>query len=191
MISGARVFFLACLLVPLRVSAQSSADLSVLSVVMHNLADVRSASGHFVEDKYIQSLTEPLQSEGTLSYKAPDHVEKLTTSPERERLAVTGGELTIERDGQSRTLDLSDHPEIQAFVESVRSTLAGDLPALQQYYTVGFSGTPAKWQLLLQPNDSTVQQMVTSIRIAGKYEQLDSIETLAPNGDRSEMTITP
>ena len=188
MISGNRLLFALLVLLPVATHAQSDAS---LAAVMNGLAAVRSSSGSFTEEKYLSSLTEPLESKGTLAYRAPDHVEKITISPEPDSLIVTGDQLDVTRDGEVHSLALSDHPELQAFVESIRATLSGNLPALEQYYKVSFDGTPAKWRLMLQPTDVTVQQMVTSITIDGKGNRLTKVETLGANGDRSEMTIAP
>jgi outer membrane lipoprotein-sorting protein len=187
MISGIRILAL-CLLIPIAAQAQSD---EALAAVMNNLGRVTHSQAHFTEDKYLASLTEPLESSGTISYTAPDHIEKITTTPTPGSLVVTGNQLDIVQDGETHNLSLSDHPEIQAFVESIRATLSGNLPALEQYYSVDFTGTPARWRITLQPTDTNVQQLVTSISIDGQNERLTKIETIAANGDRSDMIITP
>ena len=171
-------------------AARAQSDVS-LAAVMNGLAAVRSSSAKFTEEKYLSSLTEPLESQGTLSYKAPDHLEKITTAPDPESLIVDKDQLDIVRDGEPHTLALSEYPQIQTFVESMRATLSGNLPALEQYYSVGFSGTLAQWRLVLQPTDTNVQQMLTSITIDGAGNRLTRVETIGANGDRSDMIIAP
>src|SRR5690348_14838656 len=115
-----------------------------LPQLMATLAHVKSASAQFVERKTLRVLEAPLVSSGTLLYVAPDQVEKITVLPERERIAISGDKLTIEggTSDRPRTLSLANAPEIAAFVESIRATLAGDLPALDRFYRVELAGGP-------------------------------------------------
>lgn len=169
--------------------AQARWDLPQL---MQALQQVKTAKNRFVERKYLAILNEPLESSGTLSYVAPDRIEKNTEQPKRESLKVEQGTLTMENDqGQRRSLVLQDYPEIWAFVESIRGTLAGDLAGLTRFYDVSLDGTPEAWQLFLQPKDAKVREMVSSIRIVGKGNMLRSVETRETDGDRTVMTVLP
>jgi len=79
---------------------------------------------------------------------------------------------------------------VRAFVESIRSTLAGDLQTLNRYYQVGLTGTPAQWRLLLVPSEPSMQAVVREIRITGTRTHVGGIEIIEKEGDRSVMTIT-
>jgi hypothetical protein len=87
-------------------------------------------------------------------------------------------------------LNLQDYPLIRAFVESIRSTLAGDLPTLTRYYEVELAGSERKWRLTLKPGEPGMQEVVREIRISGGSGSISAIETIETNGDRSVMTIT-
>ena len=145
---------------------------------------------HFVERRYLHLLKEPLVDSGTLSYRAPDQLSKITLEPQTERLIVDGDLLTIDREGKSRTLRLEDYPEIWAIIEGVRGTLAGDRAALEKYYTLKLEGTPASWTLSLVPQDSKIKQLVRTILIFGEGHSIRHILTLEQEGDRTDMTIT-
>jgi len=163
-----------------------------VEALMANLHQIRSASAHFVELKTIHMLTRPIRAEGTLSYVAPDRLEKITTAPALETIRLDGQTLTGTRsNGDDYTVDIAGHSEIAAMVEGIRSTLAGDLPTLQRYYTIAFSGAPEHWQMDLAPKDRRVREKVDRIRIAGAGTVIDTIAVDEKDGDRSEMTITP
>lgn len=160
--------------------------------LMRELGQVKAARGGFVERKHITILTTPLESSGTLVYTAPDRLEKHTLTPRQESLLLEGDQLTIEereRD-QRRTVLLQDYPVVRAFVESIRSTLAGDLATLDRHYQVSLDGTEHRWRLTLKPTDPQMQEVVSEIRISGSGDRIDSIETIESSGDRSVMTIT-
>jgi hypothetical protein len=163
-----------------------------LDVLMANLHQIRSASAHFVELKTVHMLTRPIRAEGTLSYVAPDRLEKITTAPAPETIRLDGQTLTGTRsNGDDYSVDIAGHSEIAAMVEGIRSTLAGDLPTLQRYYTIAFSGAPAHWQMDLTPKDRRVREKVDRIHIAGTGTTINTIAVDEKDGDRSEMTIMP
>jgi hypothetical protein len=160
--------------------------------LMQSLRQVKAARGRFVERKYLSMLNAPLEFSGTLSYTAPGRLEKNTLLPKPESLVLEQDRLTIESKArnQRRTLTLQDNPVIWAFVESIRSTLAGDLETLSRFYRVTLEGNPARWRLLLVPNEPQMQGVVSEIRMSGSKSWINTIEIIEAAGDRSVMTIT-
>lgn len=159
--------------------------------LMHDLAQVKSAKARYVERKYLGILNTPLESSGTLIYIAPSRLEKRTLAPRRESLVLEGSELTIEggEGNRRRTLNLRDYPLIRAFVESIRSTLAGDLPTLTHFYQIELDGGERQWRLTLKPSEPEMQEVVSEIRISGEFASINAVETIETNGDRSVMTV--
>ena len=163
-----------------------------LPQLMASMHGVRTASARFVEKKFVQLLARPLQSSGTLIFNAPDSLQKETLAPTASRLTINGDRLTVvQPDGKTRDVSLSEVPEIGALVESIRATLAGDGATLTRYYTPTLSGTAGNWSLTLEPRDSRLLNLVTTIRMQGEGTIIRSIETVERDGDRTEMTITP
>jgi len=162
-----------------------------LQRLMRELAQVKTANARFLERRHLGILTAPLESSGTLVYIAPDRLEKHTLRPRPESLVLERNELTVESKerNQRRTLVLQDYPVIWAFVESIRATLAGDLPALSRFYQVGLDGGERRWRLSLIPSDPRLQDVVSEIRISGDRNWINAIEMIETGGDRSVMTI--
>lgn len=174
--------------------ASRPAEVGALSLdaLMTGLHEVRTESAHFVELKFVHMLTSPIRATGTLTYVAPDKLEKITLTPARETIRLDGGTLTGTRaDGEEFSVDIDSHDEIAALVEGVRSTLAGDLATLQRYYDIGFSASRDHWQLDLAPKARRLREKVERIRILGSGTAIGSILIAETDGDRSEMTITP
>jgi outer membrane lipoprotein-sorting protein len=163
-----------------------------LPQLMGAMQSVRTASARFVERKFVHLLNQPLQSSGTLTFVAPDQLQKQTLAPAPSRLTVIGDRLEVEQpDGKLRNLSLSDVPEIGALVASIRATLAGDGVTLTRYYTSTLTGSAADWSLLLEPRDPRLRDLLTMIRIRGEGNMIRGIETMERDGDRTEMTIVP
>jgi hypothetical protein len=162
-----------------------------LQQLMQSLRQVKTSTAYFSERKELRMLNEPLMSSGTLNYVAPDKLQKTTLLPKLERLSIERDKLTIERsdNGENRTVSLGDFPEIGAFVESIRATLAGDLSALERYYAIRLEGDAGEWQMVLEPKEKRLRELVKSIRIAGRGTSIRSIVSEQGDGDRSEMSI--
>jgi outer membrane lipoprotein-sorting protein len=161
-----------------------------LPQLMARMQALHSASTRFVEQKFVHMLNQPLQSSGTLSFVAPDRLQKQTLAPAPASLTVEGDRLTVmQPDGKTRTLSLSDSPEIGALVASIRATLAGDTATLTRYYAPTLTGGADDWSLVLEPRDERLRKLLMMIRIKGEGSVIRSIETVEHDGDRTEMTI--
>ena len=187
----ARAVLLAAALLPGTVAAADSSTWNV-ERLMQELAKVKTSKGRFVERRYLGVLTAPLESSGTLLYVAPDRLEKRTLSPRVESVLLEGEQLTLESEQpkRRRSIRLEDYPAVGVFVESIRSTLAGDLAALKRLFDIALEGDERQWRMVLRPGEPKMQELVSEIRISGRGGTIRSIEFLEPNGDRSTMTIT-
>ena len=158
--------------------------------LMQGMAQTRSGHATFVEKKYIAMLDKPVESSGELFYTAPDRLEKRTLKPRPESMLLDGSSLTVEQKGKRHVLPLQNYPEVVAFIDSIRGTLAGDRAALERVYKLDLSGDERQWTLELQPLSQRMKKVVERIRIAGEQHELRTIEIRQADGDRSVMTIT-
>jgi hypothetical protein len=157
--------------------------------LMRDLAQIQSGHSSFVEKKSIAVLDQALESSGELFYTAPDHLEKRTLKPKPESMILDHGTLVIERGRKKHVLQLQDYPEVAAFIDSIRGTLAGDRKALEQHYRLSLDGTVEQWTLQLLPLDEKIQSVIKRIRIAGVRDAVRSIEITQADGDSSLMLM--
>ena len=160
-----------------------------LDQLMNGLAQTRSGHARFVEKKSIAILEQPVESSGDLLYTAPDRLEKRTLKPKPETMVVNGDNLQIERGRQKIQLQLQTYPELAAFIDSIRGTLAGDRKALERSYQLSLEGAAQGWTLRLLPLDSKMKQVVALIRITGVRDEIRSIHVTQVDGDSSVMLI--
>lgn len=157
--------------------------------LMYAMAQKQTSHARFVEIKYIAMLERPLESSGELFYSAPDHLEKRTTTPKPESMTLERDTLTIERGARKHVVNLQEYPEISAFIESIRATLAGDRDALDSNYMLCLTGDVEHWILELRPLTERMKAVVNTIRIAGADNSVTSIEINQADGDSSLMMI--
>ncbi len=158
---------------------------------MQGLAEVKSATANFTERKTMAVLDAPLVVSGTLSYIAPDWMQKDTLLPVPERFVLSGRQVTMSggADHQTHIFSLDDDPLIGGLTEGILATLAGNLPGLERVYDVQLTGSQADWQLLLRPKDARLSQMIRWMRIRGSLNRIEAIDTQSGNGDHSEMHV--
>jgi hypothetical protein len=171
-------------------SAASAVADDAVAGLMHRLAARHGGTAQFVERQYLSLLKTPLESAGELYFEAPDHLEKHTVTPKPERVVIERGTLTLERGSRRRSLPLASYPQLGAFIESIRATLAGDRAALEALYRLELREEAPGWLLSLAPRDERLSRVVKAIRIAGHDDLIDSMEILRLDGDRSVMTIS-
>ena len=182
---------LATVALGLLLAALSPAALAAwdLQQLMDTLAQNKSGRTTFVEKKYIAMLDRPVESSGELVYTAPNGLEKRTLKPKPESMVIRGDELLIERGQQKQRLQLQAYPELAAFIDSIRGTLAGDRKALERSYRLSLEGTDLRWTLLLLPLNEKMAASIQRISITGTHEQVKSIEITQVDGDSSVMSI--
>ena len=160
-----------------------------LQQLMDSLAQNKSGRATFVETKRLAVLSRPIESSGELLYTAPDRLEKRTLKPQPESMVVDGDSLSVERGNRKYQLQLQAYPEIAAFIESIRGTLAGDRKALERNYRLSLDGSPEAWVLELLPLDEKMKAVIQRIRISGTRDQVRTIEISQSDGDSSLMAI--
>lgn len=162
-----------------------------LDQLMQSLAASKSGHASFIEKKSIAILDKPVESSGELFYTAPDRLEKRTLKPKAESMVLDKDKLIMEQRGKKHVLSLQSYPEIAAFIDSIRGTLAGDRKALERTYKLSITGTQQDWNLSLLPLEDKMKKVATSINIGGYDNMLKTIEIKQADGDSSIMIITP
>jgi len=184
---------IACLASALLLAAtlQSAADEMPwdFARLMAEFAQVQTSRAKYSEIRHVAALREPIALSGTLYYSRPAHIEKRQILPFREVIQVDREQLTVEREGKTRTISLAGAPQLAALIESLRATLAGDRAELERTYDVRLEGSRERWSLKLTPRDAEIASLIDSISFAGSGSRVSRVQILEPGGDSSVMTI--
>ena len=144
----------------------------------------------FFERKISALFSRPLESKGTLSFKPPGVLEKLTLSPIRERVSVAQDTITIQSgEAAAKVVKLDGQPTLQAFAQGVRAVVAGDIKPIRQYFEPQMTGSFNQWNLRLVPIDSAMKRVLKHIVVSGQGAQVRLIETTELSGDINELTL--
>jgi outer membrane lipoprotein-sorting protein len=167
-------------------NAQGGFDLAQL---MAELATYKGGKALFVEKRYLGVLDKPITASGEMRYLPPDYLEKRTLMPKVETMVLDGDQLSLERDQRKFSISLSRQPEALAFVDSIRGTLSGNRAALERNFALSLNGNREHWTLTLLPGEQKIAALVQRITVSGRRNQVDRIEYLQTDGDRSVLDI--
>ncbi len=170
--------------------AQNDAE-QLLTQVLNAVAAKPLDAMPFFERRMSSLYSRPLESKGTLSYKPPGILEKLTTSPIRERVTVAADLITVQS-GDSAAVNmikLDGQPNLQAFAKGLRAVMAGEIKPIRQYFDPLITGSFAQWNLKLIPIDSAMKRALKQIVVTGQGAQVRVIETTELGGDVNELTL--
>lgn len=162
-----------------------------LGQLMKLLGQRKQGEVTYEQEDYFAILDQPVPSSGVLIYRAPDRLEKRTLRPKAASLVVVGDELTVQRGQRTYRMQLSAYPQVAPLVDAMRDTLAGNEEGLERVFKVKLSGSLQNWKLGLVPLDKEVARKVSAVQIAGKRDEIRSVEILQVGGDRSVMTLGP
>ena len=164
-----------------------------LETLFARLAERRETRVRFVEVKHMSLLTQPLRLEGTLEFRPPNTLAKHVEKPVTEDYVIDQGQVRVSKPGQGEqvTLALHDLPPLEAFAESLRAPLAGDLEALRRHWRPSLGGSWRHWLLALTPIWPELSGLIRSVTLEGEGDRLTRMTLEETGGDRSTLSFQP
>lgn len=177
-------------------AAPARASDDELTRLFAELGTRRERHARFVERKFSALLKAPIESSGTMVFRAPDILERRTIEPQRELVRIQGSVVTYEGAAvrgqtQKRSFALADAPLLAALVESLRATLAGNLAELRRHYDVTKTGAGQAWGLTLVPRERALRDAVERIQLRGAGSDVNEVEIVEASGDLTLLRIIP
>jgi outer membrane lipoprotein-sorting protein len=160
-----------------------------MPTLMGLFASSKHIKAEFSERKFVRILDAPIESNGELTFQAPNRLEKRTLLPRAETLLIEGNKVAIDRGSFKRTMSLDDFADMASLVQSLTATFRGDQASIEQYFNWKLSGPNNKWLLVLSPKSSKLFITLKEIRLSGDNSYVHTVETTLTDGDRSLMTL--
>jgi hypothetical protein len=134
-----------------------------------------------------------LRLEGTLEFRPPGYLAKHVEKPAEEHYIIEDGRVTVSKPGKQQTVNLAlaDYPPLEAFAESLRAPLAGDLVALQRYWRPSLGGSWKHWLLALTPLRPEFATFVRGVRLEGRDAHLTRLTIEETGGDTATLSFEP
>lgn len=144
--------------------------------------------GHFVQQKFLRSLPQPLTSRGDFTLAAGKGLLWLLRTPIAQDLRINANGISRRDESgawQALPQQTGSGRENRLFL----SVLAGDTSGLQENFDLALTGQADAWQLLLTPRSALLRQIFDNIQINGG-KLVDRIELRETQGDRSVLQMT-
>ncbi|WP_108913124.1 outer membrane lipoprotein carrier protein LolA [Achromobacter insolitus] len=160
-------------------------DLADLQTQLNAAPVVR---GHFVQQKFLRSLPQPLTSRGDFTLVAGKGLLWLLRTPIAQDLRINANGIS-RRDEADKWQPLPQQAGAGRENRLFLSVLAGDTARLRENFDLALSGDADAWQLLLTPRSVLLRQIFDNIQINGG-KLVDRIELRETQGDRSVLQMT-
>lgn len=144
--------------------------------------------GHFVQQKFLRSLPQPLTSRGDFTLATGRGLLWLLRSPIAQDLRISANGIA-RRDSDGTWQALPQHTGAGRENRLFLSVLAGDTSGLRENFDLTLTGDAGAWQLMLQPRSVLLRQIFDNIQINGG-KLVDRIELREVQGDRSVLQMT-
>lgn len=173
-----------CLALALLPWSARAFDLDALQQQLRATPIVR---GHFVQQKFLRSLPQPLTSRGDFTLAAGRGLLWLLRSPIAQDLRISANGIA-RRGPDGAWQALPQHTGAGRENRLFLSVLAGDTSGLRENFDLSLSGSPEAWQLTLLPRSALLRQIFENIQINGG-KLVDRIELREVQGDRSVLQM--
>ena len=159
--------------------------------VKAKLTDAPVQKGSFEQSKAVKGFKRPLKSSGEYVVTRGHGVQWNTLLPFASQLTVSADEISSK---QGRTevfkLDAKSEPTVRVITQLLFSLLAGDLTALESYFTATGEVGAEHWSIELQPKSEALKKVFVSISLQGD-RAVRSVLLKELSGDTTSITLSP
>jgi outer membrane lipoprotein carrier protein len=170
--------------------AQSAQPVS-LAAVNGALASAKTVFTHFVQERHLSLLTEPLRSEGYLCFEQPERIRWEVTSPYKSILVSDGsGVAQFEWvDEKWQKLELGLAAAMQQVVAQIAGVMKGQYTHNSREYSVALSNPPAGPVITLTPRNERMRRMIQAIEVhlAPDLKATRQVVLRENNGDYTDI----
>ncbi|CAA6818966.1 MAG: Outer membrane lipoprotein carrier protein LolA [uncultured Aureispira sp.] len=187
------VFFLAAFLIytsSFAQSFQSMKDSKSFQQKLHSIAaKTTSLQSDFVQIKHLDVLSEDIESNGKLVYKANNKLRWEYTTPLEYLIILNGGKVSIKDEGKVSSYDLSGNKTFQKINEMMIGSIQGDLLVNEADYKYEFKENSSNYLVVMYPKEKKVQEFMKSINIyfSKKDYSVEQVKMLEQSGDYTLM----
>ena len=172
---------LALLLLPCIASAFGLEDLQA------QLRATPIVRGHFVQQKFLRSLPQPLTSRGDFTLAQNQGLLWQLHSPFEQDLRITPQGIS-KRDEQGHWQALPQQMGASRETRIFLDVLAGDTQGLRENFDITLTGDAQAWTMTMKPSSDLLRQIFDAIAIQGGA-RVQQIELRESQGDRTVLQL--
>jgi hypothetical protein len=167
----------------------ANADAALVARIAAQLAANGGVRAQFRQTQTLAALSAPLVSTGSLVFVRERGVIWRTDTPYRMTYVIGDAGVTkIDANGRRATRG-GPRGGIAQVSQMMRAMLGGDLSGLYSQFDVAAGGSPARWRLVLTPNQPQLAQALKSLHMEGGAF-LQTLRMTAANGDITRIDFS-
>lgn len=174
----------------LALSSSLFAQAATLEEVGRILSQHPCTRGNFVQEKYLPSIQRSLTSSGTFLITATEGIIWQTEKPYPSIMVV--GMSHVSQGSSPQTMSRMDTGGNRLFMEfsrAISAAFSGNIDTIRKAFHLTFSSRDSRWQLVLEPKEQAVAQMVESIQLQGSGV-LETVTMTEQNGSTVTYTFS-
>lgn len=159
---------------------------------LHSIAaKTTSLQSDFVQIKHLDVLSEDIESNGKLVYKANNKLRWEYTAPLEYLIILKDGKVSIKDEGKVSSYDLSGNKTFQKINEMMIGSIQGDLLVNEADYNYEFKESSNSYLVVMYPKQKKVQEFMKSINIyfSKKDYSVEQVKMLEQSGDYTLMNF--
>ena len=121
----------------------------------------------FSQERTLTGFARTLKAEGTLLVHREHGILWRQRTPFAQDVVLDERGILVDDGTGLKAMAQSDNPQLQSFAKMLKSLFAGDLSALEQYFTLELTGTSEKWQLTLTPTQEPMSLIFSGLELNG------------------------
>lgn len=152
-------------------------------------AKTTSLQSDFVQIKHLDVLSEDIESNGKLYYKAENNLRWEYTAPLEYLIVLKNGKVSIKDEGKVSSYDLSGNKTFQKINEMMVSSIQGDLLMDESDYSYEFKESKDAFLVIMSPKEQKVKEFMKSINIyfSKKDYTVAKVKMVEQSGDYTLM----
>lgn len=157
---------------------------------LHSIAaQTTTLQSDFTQIKHLDVLSEDIESQGKLYYKADNNLRWEYTSPLTYLIILSNGKVSIKDEGKVSNYDLSGNKDFQKINEMMIGSIQGDLLVNEEDYQYEFQENSTTYLVKMYPKQKKVQEFMKSISIyfSKKDYSVQQVKMLEQSGDYTLM----
>ena len=123
----------------------------------------------FSQERTLTGFARTLKAEGTLLVHREHGILWRQRTPFAQDVVLDERGILVDDGTGLKAMAQSDNPQLQSFAKMLKSLYAGDLSALEQYFTLELTGTSEKWQLTLTPTQEPMNLIFSGLELKGAH----------------------
>jgi hypothetical protein len=143
----------------------------------------------FQEERHSPLFDEALVLDGYLEYLDYGVLRKVIESPFSDAFTLDGGEIQLQRDGETRQISLERSDELATIIGGIEAILSGEASLLESLFTYEILGSTTDWSIELKPKSRSVARRVPMLSVSGDGDSVVRILIDLQDGERQIINI--